>query len=156
MRYQNNPGNIRTNPELEGFIGSQNGFSIFRNMGFGLKAIQTILNTYYTKYNLTTIKEIIFRYAPPNENNSIHYVDFVAKNSGFSPNEKLEKSDLIKLIPSIVKIETNSNFTVSEVQNLISKAGIINPFPFLFLAIAGIYFFFLFLAIAGIYFFSKN
>lgn len=106
----NNPGNIRYNPAIPGVIGkNEKGFSIFGSEQDGLRAIMYLLNLYYTKYNLTTIKGIINRYAPPIENQTSAYAQFVSNRSGFGLDQKLSKTDLWLLIKPMVKMESGKD-----------------------------------------------
>lgn len=118
----NNPGNIRYNPAFKGCTGQSKGFCNFSSPGYGYRAILVLLTTYYTRYGLNTIRKIINRYAPPSENKTETYITNLSRFSGFGPDENLEKEDLIKLIPGIVRQENSINITVGEVQNLINSA----------------------------------
>lgn len=51
-------------------------FEQFTSFEYGIRAGIIILRTYYTKYKLKTVREIITRYAPPKENNTEGYVRF--------------------------------------------------------------------------------
>jgi hypothetical protein len=119
----NNPGNIRYNPDFKGCTGQTKGFCNFSSMGFGYRAILTLLTTYYDKYQLKTIRGILTRYAPPSENQTENYIAFLSRNSGFDPGQVLTKADLMKLIPGIVKMENGINITAGEVQTLIAQAN---------------------------------
>jgi hypothetical protein len=119
----NNPGNIRYNPDFKGCTGQNKGFCNFSSMGFGYRAILTVLTTYYDKYQLKTIRGILTRYAPPSENQTENYIAFLSRNSGFDPGQVLTKADLMKLIPGIVKMENGINITAGEVQTLIAQAN---------------------------------
>ena len=48
-----------------------------------------LTRTYYHKYRLYTIRTIIHRWAPPNENNSKAYVENVSRLTGIDPDEPL-------------------------------------------------------------------
>lgn len=54
---------------------------------------------------IPTIKNIIRVYAPPHENDTARYIDFVAKNSGIHPDKRLSITDVNKLLPHIIKKE---------------------------------------------------
>jgi hypothetical protein len=142
MRYKNNPGNIRTNNALAGYTGSVNGFSTFESIGFGYQAILTLLNTYFEKYGLKTIAGIISRYAPPNENQTSNYIQFVANKTGFNANQILNQDQLIELIPAIVKMENGIEISVNEIQKQIAGRDQNNFFKFILPAslLAGIFF----------------
>ena len=72
----NNPGNIRRNSDV--FQGektsSDKEFKQFKSMAYGYRAIFKILSNYYRNYKLDTIRKIIGRWAPENENNTNAYI----------------------------------------------------------------------------------
>jgi hypothetical protein len=108
----NNPGNIRCNRELKGVVDcNAKGFSIFESENAGIKAIHSLLKVYYNKYGLNTISKIISRYAPSTENQTGIYIDFVAQKSGFGKNQILEIPDLKYLIKSLIKMESDKDYT---------------------------------------------
>lgn len=119
----NNPGNIRYNPAFKGCIGDNKGFCNFTTMGFGYRALLVLLTTYFTKYGLTTIRGIISRYAPPNENNTEGYINLVSRKTGFAADKVLSKEDLIKLIPAIALQENSINVNLETVEREIAQAN---------------------------------
>lgn len=52
-----------------------------------------------------TISNLISVYAPPTENDTQNYINFVAKDSGIDPNTPLTKDDINRIIPSMIKME---------------------------------------------------
>lgn len=75
----NNPLNIRsTGVSWKGQCGvDQDGFCIFINRPYGYRAAFRILCSYRVLHGITTIKEIVNRWAPPSENNTKSYIQFV-------------------------------------------------------------------------------
>jgi len=118
----NNPGNIRYNPDFQGCIGNDGGFCKFATIQHGYKAILTLLKTYYNTYKLNTIRKIISRYAPPVENDTEKYIKILTAESGFGADAPLEEEDLIKLVPGIVKVENSIDIDEDDVQEEIQKA----------------------------------
>ena len=43
------------------------------------------MHTYFFKYKLQTLQAIVRRWAPPSENNTTNYIDFVAREVNVSP-----------------------------------------------------------------------
>ena len=54
-----------------------------------LAAFVLLTRTYYHTYRLYTIRAIITRWAPPNENNTRAYIENVARLTGITPDEPL-------------------------------------------------------------------
>ena len=87
----NNPLNIRlSNDKWQGQVLPQRGsgegaFCVFSEMKWGWRAAFRLLcHTYYGKYKLRTIRDIIYRWAPPNENGTLVYIRSVAERTGIN------------------------------------------------------------------------
>lgn len=87
----NNPGNIRRGSfaESAGAIGDDGAFAIFPDEESGLGAIVTLLRS--ASYARLSLRDAIFRYAPPAENDSGRYVAFVTQHSGVGAHEVLRE-----------------------------------------------------------------
>ncbi|HBC9255107.1 TPA: structural protein [Proteus mirabilis] len=106
----NNPGNIRHGSKWQGLSAQQTDkdFCQFVSPEYGIRAIYKLLQTYQKKYELNTVESIIDRYAPPNENNTVGYINRAAKNIGVSVNEHINVSSkpvAIALATAIVGVE---------------------------------------------------
>ena len=65
-------------------------FVQFETLEWGWRAAFHLLTrTYYHKYRLYTIRQIISRWAPPNENHTKAYIDNVSRLTGIDPDENL-------------------------------------------------------------------
>ena len=65
-------------------------FCQFETMAYGWRAAFVLLTrTYYHTYRLYTIRAIISRWAPPNENNTKRYIENVSRFTGIGPDEPL-------------------------------------------------------------------
>ena len=76
-----NPLNIRkSSSRWKGLARRQTdrSFFQFKEMKWGYRAAFIILRRYYNEHHLLTIEDIINRWAPPNENNSKAYANYVA------------------------------------------------------------------------------
>lgn len=76
----NNPANIRrTGERWQGMKAKQTdgAFVQFDSMIWGVRALLKTLHTYVVKYDLHSPKEIISRYAPPVENWTDRYIDYI-------------------------------------------------------------------------------
>ena len=63
-------------------------FVQFYTMEYGWRAAFVILcRTYYGKYGLKTIRDIVSRWAPAKENNTEAYIRHVSDYTGISPNK---------------------------------------------------------------------
>jgi hypothetical protein len=92
----NNPGNIKYGSfakELGSTGQDSSGFAQFASMKEGVNATNELLKSYATR-GYDTIKTIISRWAPSNENDTAAYIKEVAKNSGISADQPLSISQL--------------------------------------------------------------
>lgn len=97
----NNPLNIRRNgTNWQGLapVQTDKSFFQFRSMAYGYRAAIKIIQTYYTKYGLKTIRRIIHRWAPPSENNTERYIQVVSQRSGISPDAEISLYDQTQMI----------------------------------------------------------
>ena len=108
----NNPGNIRYNPKIKGVTGrSPGGFSIFRTYWHGLFALKSLLTRSYLGKGYNTISKIIYKYAPPVENDTEKYIRNLVTWTGWNRDRILTPQDLNILIPAIVRQETSKRIT---------------------------------------------
>lgn len=110
----NNPGNIDYNPankwqgQLPHDPKIESRFCRFQSPEYGIRAIYKLLQTYQTKYGLNSVKAIINKYAPPNENNTDGYINRAAADIGIGINDHLNTKDKkagIALATAIVGVE---------------------------------------------------
>jgi hypothetical protein len=128
-----NPGNIRYNPDYSGIVGNQNGFAVFKNEGYGYKAIYSTLSTYLNRYGLNTISQIGARYAPASENNTQLWINTVSQKSGINPNDIIQPSNFYRIISGIVKAENSINIDPDKIISKIDSANNFNFLPVLIL-----------------------
>ena len=93
VHKKNNPLNIRrTKDQWQGMKKEQTdpAFCQFENLVYGWRAAFRLLTrTYYHTYRLFTIRAIVNKWAPPNENNTRAYVENVSRLTGIDPDEPL-------------------------------------------------------------------
>ncbi|MBO4839675.1 MAG: hypothetical protein J5524_01085 [Bacteroidaceae bacterium] len=89
----NNPLNIRkSGDKWQGLrtLQEDREFFQFAEMKWGWRAAFVILcRTYYKKYGLKTISDIIYRWAPPKENNTAAYIRRVSDYISIGPDRDL-------------------------------------------------------------------
>lgn len=116
----NNPGNIRRNSDV--FQGEVNPsrdkeFKQFKNMAYGYRAMFKILSNYYNEYQLNTIREMISRWAPENENNTAAYVSLVSIYAGIAPDALIsfDREQMIRIVAGMSKVENGREAVMSDV-----------------------------------------
>ncbi|MDB6107826.1 MAG: structural protein [Gammaproteobacteria bacterium] len=98
----NNPGNIRKNSTVwMGMAASQTdpSFVQFVASEYGIRAIAKIMRS-YRALGLNTLREVVRRWAPPNENNTDAYVAAVCAECSVGPDDTV---DLDNVMPLLVK-----------------------------------------------------
>lgn len=140
----NNPGNIEWGDKWQGLVAADKRtderFCQFIDPSWGIRALGVILITYQDKHGIRTIRQAINRWAPPVENDTSAYVNMVAKNAGFGPDEKLNFQSyevLQPVVESIIRHECgagplktlNEWYPKSTVDVALLKAGAVKAVP---------------------------
>lgn len=118
----NNPGNIRRSKvRYKGEVRPSRDpdFKEFSTMAYGYRAVFVLLDTYRSRYGLTTIRQMLNRYAPPTENFTEGYVRFVADCSGVMPDEVIDTrsaKDMIPIVAAMSKIENGVAANIEDVE----------------------------------------
>ena len=127
----NNPGNINFANQplatLETGVSSPR-FAKFPTMDDGINALLNQLNRYFVR-GINTVATIIYKWAPPIENNTQAYVKFVADKLSVKPTDTLSFTPQVasELAYAISRLENgNLNFTQDHVLDLAKKL-IIKP-----------------------------
>lgn len=91
----NNPLNIRlSNNKWDGKVnGSDPAFEKFETPVYGFRAAGKILLNYQKLHGLTTIEQMINRFAPPSENETSSYIQHVAAELGVNANHPLQLTE---------------------------------------------------------------
>lgn len=121
--YRNfNPGNIRQSDvaytgEVE--PSKDPAFKQFRTMSYGYRAMFVLLHTYSVKYHLKTLRQMIERYAPPVENDTTEYVNFVsnrAKVADISTVDTMNERQMIPIVAAMARVENGSDPDMDEIR----------------------------------------
>ena len=117
----NNPLNIRKGNNWKGERPHQKDkeFEEFESMTYGVRAGFKILRNYMTGYGgktacLNTVRLIVRRWAPPTENATERYIDFVAKEMGIQPTDTIsfrDKKTMVNLVNAMIFVECGQRVT---------------------------------------------
>lgn len=120
----NNPGNIDFNPrnDWQGQIGIEATgnpprFAVFSSPQYGIRAMAKLILNYRGKdgmpgvggKGIDTVREVITRWAPGNENNTEAYVQAVAKAMRVQPNDPIQLANRLLLTPMVAAIIRHEN-----------------------------------------------
>lgn len=98
----NNPGNIRIGQQWRGLMprsqmspvqAAETEFCVFQSPMWGFRAMAEIFHTYNRADDVTSIRELVTRWAPPVENNTEAYIAAVAHDCALSPDAVFDFSD---------------------------------------------------------------
>jgi hypothetical protein len=110
-----NPMNVRYNAanNWDGQSGKDSAnFAQFESVHYGIRAGAKLLRNYQSMHGLNTIREILSRYAPTEENDTESYIQSVAQKMKVTPDSYLALSSdfvLIPLVQAIIKHENGVN-----------------------------------------------
>lgn len=113
----NNPGNIKkTADQWQGLASVQSDpvFFQFVSAEYGIRALTKIILTYMNVHKLTSINQIISRYAPGTENDTQSYINFVAARVGVPGHIPLDWFEIPKLVEAIILFENGYIFYSAE------------------------------------------
>lgn len=129
-----NPGNIRlSRDKWQGLAAKQldKDFFQFISYEYGLRALARVLLTYQGKHGLDTVRKLIGRWAPPNENDTGAYARAVAKAMGVKLDDPVNLGDhatMLALVKAIVMHENGMQPFADDVLNKgLALAGINQP-----------------------------
>lgn len=116
MLTQNNPGNIRYDGHTQwrGLADppDHNGFCVFTDAVYGLRAMVIIISGYPAKHGVRTVRQMIAVFAPAGDNNpEQNYVDYVCQQSGYDADQDIDLTDpevLEGIIPAICRFENSA------------------------------------------------
>lgn len=87
-------------------------------MAWGYRAMFVLLHT-YSKNGYHTLRQMINRYAPPIENHTDKYIDFVAENALVSPDVPLDTTDhdtMLLVVSAMSRMENGIPAVIKDVE----------------------------------------
>lgn len=122
----NNPGNIKDDGTLwQGRVGSDGVFNIFQDTSWGIRALATDLSNKVKSGN-DTIRKIVYKYAPPSENQTEAYVKAVAASTGIGADQiiPITGDTLHDLVRAVIDHENGSEDSQAYVSDVDIDSGI--------------------------------
>lgn len=110
---RNNPGNIRHSAvQWQGEVTAPGEtFCHFASLEMGCRAMLKLLRRYISVKKLDSVRKIIAVWAPPSENNTLAYIDFVARSMEVHPDDSLsaDRDTLIALASAMTRVEQGTS-----------------------------------------------
>ena len=129
-----NPGNIRRGrDQWQGASENQSDskFVQFENALWGIRALARVLLTYESSYGLRTVRSILTRWAPPEENDTEAYIADVAMRTGFDPDQRISAGcfpELKPLVEAIIQHENGEQpYSDEQIEMGLAMAGVRLP-----------------------------
>lgn len=123
----NNPLNIRKGNNWKGELNQQGdpSFEQFESMEYGVRAgfiiMRNNMKESLPKYRqCNTIRKLITRWAPPSENNTAKYIEFVSKKSGLHPDEEIrfrEKRKMCAICEAMIRMECGKTIDLKIIES---------------------------------------
>ena len=113
----NNPGNIEAGQPWQGLANAsdylpdqqnETRFAVFQHPKYGIRALVKLLRTYQSKYKLGSVYQLIGRYAPSSENNTMAYAVAVANHVDVGVNDRVDMgNDVVarRMVEAIIQHE---------------------------------------------------
>ena len=117
----NNLLNIRISTDKiqgEGQPSQDKDFKQFETAAYGYRAAFKVLRTYINNYKLDTIRKIISRFAPSNENHTENYIKVVSERSGIPENDTVyadNREMMIRIVAAMSFVENGREAVMSDV-----------------------------------------
>lgn len=128
LGYRNkNPGNIRIGEPWYGRADKQTDerFVQFKTHEWGISAMGVLLRVYQEKHGINTIRDIIARWAPNNENDTQAYIRRVVQMTGIMPDEAVnveEYNDMFTIVKALITVELGKNpYSDEEINRGLAK-----------------------------------
>jgi len=121
----NNPVNIRVSSD--NWVGlanprSKQGFFNFTDVRYCYRASAIIILKSYAARGVRTLSQVITTWAPPSENKTEKYIDFVVSKSGLSRDAVINKSNIAKLLYGMTIIESGKAQPMNVIESGVALA----------------------------------
>ena len=93
-------------------------FKQFETAAYGYRAAFRILRTYINSYGLNTIRKIISRFAPANENHTENYIRVVSERSGIPADDPVyadNREMMVRIVAAMSFVENGREAEMSDV-----------------------------------------
>ncbi|MDD3182661.1 MAG: phage portal protein [Alphaproteobacteria bacterium] len=123
----------RTDDPWQGLAETQTDteFFVFKNSNYGIRALARTLIKYQDKHGLRSIRQIIGRWSPSAENDTVAYIKAVSSETGFAPDVILDmhKYEHLKaIVIAIIHFENSQQpYTAAQIDKALVLAGVEPP-----------------------------
>ncbi|MBR9795987.1 MAG: hypothetical protein GYB45_07950, partial [Gammaproteobacteria bacterium] len=123
----NNPLNVRYNESNNwlGQTGQDSGFSSFSDENYGYRAADRVLGSYGER-GINTLRDTISTFAPPSENDTEGYINYVAGQTGIGADDEINLADpgtRATVLAAMAKMESGRDITAGELRQRVDTAN---------------------------------
>ena len=116
----NNPLNLRVGNNWKGEVSqpTDHAFEQFTEMKWGVRAAFVVLRNYIVRHKCNTIRKIISRWAPSNENNTLAYIKTVCLRAHMGPDDTIvpgSMSQMYALLQAMCYVENGQEISLDDV-----------------------------------------
>lgn len=117
----NNPGNIRHDKDKwqgEVIPSTDKSFKQFENIYYGYRAMIKLLQNYSKLRGCKTLRQMVTRYAPPNENNTENYIKRVSKQTSINPDVEVniyDKDEMCRIVAAMIFVENGIKANMEDI-----------------------------------------
>ena len=117
----NNPCNIRISTDkFQGEVqpSQDKDFKQFETAAYGYRAAFRVIRTYINNYKCDTIRKIISRWAPKNENHTENYIRVVSERSGIPADDPVyadNREMMIRIVEAMSYVENGREAEMCDV-----------------------------------------
>ena len=115
----NNPLNLGYVPGQQGAIGTDGRFGVYASMEAGVAQANRQLLLYQDRDHLLTLRQMISKWAPNNENNTAAYIASVAGRIGVNPDQQINMRDPATargVIAAMARVETGREIDAGAIE----------------------------------------
>jgi len=134
----NNPLNIRINPanRWQGRVplaeNTDGTFEQFRTAMDGLRAAAVLMIAHYDRRGADTIHKLVSIWAPPNENDTVDYIETVEEATGLDRDAPIDLHDhgtIKPIMRAMIGVENGGQqpYTDAQLDEALRRAGVVPP-----------------------------
>ena len=94
---------------------------------YGVRAADKVLTTYGRDRDIDSIRGLVSRFAPPSENETQSYIDYISGQLGIDADAEIDLSDPAmrsRILAPMAKIESRTEYTPDQITAMIEQANL--------------------------------
>ena len=99
-------------------------FIVFKSLEYGIRAAIKLIRRYVLHYSCDSVRKIIYRWAPPCENDTESYIAYVTTKVGIMESEHIKHNEMrkiCKIISAMAQVESQMKIPTEDIQDVWMK-----------------------------------